>query len=217
MENWAAWAPPPEAPLKIRDKLVIVSAAKEAEVKVAKERFPDREIIAVPPELAFGSGHHATTATMLRWLVDFAVEKKGRAWTMLDLGCGSGILSIAAERMGAATAWGCDFDPLAVAAAWRNLRRNRTRRVTIEERDVTRWRPVARHDLVIANIFADILTDIFPKLATAVKKDGLVMVSGILHTQAESCLEAGRRAGLRIESVVRKGKWVSAKARIQAR
>jgi ribosomal protein L11 methyltransferase len=209
-ENWAALAPPPEEPLKIRDRLVIIGAAKVSEIMAAKARFPGREIIAVPPELAFGSGHHATTATMLRWLVDFADQRKGRTWTMLDLGCGSGILSIAAERMGAASAWGCDFDALAVAAAQRNLRRNRTRRVTLEGRDVTRWRPGVRHDLVIANIFADILTDIFPKLARAVKKDGLVMVSGILHTQAQGCLEAGRRAGLRIERVVRKGKWVSA-------
>lgn len=209
-QNWAALAPPPSQPIPIRDRLVIISASLRSDIAAAKQRFPGREIIAVPVELAFGTGHHASTATVLRLLCDFARRNSPRPWTALDLGCGSGILGIAAEKLGASSVWGCDFDPLAVKAAGGNLARNGAKRVVFEQADLTAWKPRKRHDCVMANIFADILTDIFPKLARAVKKEGVVIVSGILHTQAGPCLEAGRRAGFAFLRVVRKGKWVTA-------
>ena len=209
-QNWAALAPPPSRPIPIRDRLVIISASSKSDILAARKRFPDREIIAVPVELAFGTGHHASTATVLRLLCDFARAISPQPWTALDLGCGSGILGIAAEKLGASPVWGCDFDPLAVKAARGNLARNGAKRVVFEQADLMAWKPRERHDCVMANIFADILTDIFPKLARAVKKGGVVIVSGILHTQAGSCLEAGRRAGFEFSRIVRRGKWVTA-------
>ena len=215
-QNWAALAPPPSQPIPVRDLLVIISASARSEIAAARKRFPRREIIAVPVELAFGTGHHASTATVLRMLADFARETAPLPWTALDLGCGSGILGIAAEKLGASSVWGCDFDPLAVKAARGNLARNDARRVAFEQADLMEWKPRERHDCVMANIFADILTDIFPKLARAVKRGGVVIVSGILHTQAKSCLEAGRRAGFEFSRVVRKGKWVTAMGALAA-
>ena len=78
---------------------------------------------------------------------------------------------------------------------------------------MTQWTPEKTYDVVAANIFYDVLTLSFPRILQAVKPGGLVMVSGILHTQAESCLAAGTKAGLVFDKPIRKGKWVTATAR----
>jgi len=214
-QNWAALSPPPPDPIKVRSQLVIIGQRGRAELAEAQKKFPGREILSVPPEMAFGTGHHATTATMLRFIADAAEgwRRQGRDWTMIDLGCGSGILAMAARRLGASMAWACDFDPDAVRVTKENIKRNHVDGLTADVVDVTRWSPKARHDCVVANIFFDILVDIFPKLVRSVKKDGIVLISGILQTQADECLASGRRAGLVFDRIVRKGKWVSARGR----
>jgi ribosomal protein L11 methyltransferase len=165
--------------------------------------------------MAFGTGHHATTATVLRLLVDFAKARNAngisRPWTMLDLGTGSGLLAIAAEKLGAAKAWGCDYDDKAVRVARVNLRRNGTKRVTIDEADVLKWTPRERYDCVAANLFHDVLEAAFPKIARSLKRDGTLFISGILRTQADSCLASGRKAGLVFDEVITRGKWVTAR------
>ncbi len=218
-QNWAALSPPPPDPIRVRDRLVIIGQRGTKALTKARKEFPGREILSVPPEMAFGTGHHATTATVLRFISDAARdwERDGRAWTMIDLGCGSGILSMAARRLGAASAWACDFDPDAVRVSRDNIARNRIDGVTAEVVDVLKWKPTRKHDCVAANIFFDILVDIFPKLVRSVRKDGLVLISGILATQAEECLASGRHAGLVFDRIVRKGKWVSARGRLAAR
>ena len=84
---------------------------------------------------------------------------------------------MAARRLGAASAWACDFDPDAVRVARENIERNHVDGVTAEVVDVLKWRPGKRHDCVAANIFFDILVDIFPKLVRSVRNDGVVLVS----------------------------------------
>jgi ribosomal protein L11 methyltransferase len=215
-QNWAALSPPPPDPIRVRNRLVIIGQRGKSEMMKAKKRFPCREILSVPPEMAFGTGHHATTATVLRFIADAAQQwkREGREWTMIDLGCGSGILAMAAKRLGASSAWACDFDPDAVRVSRENIQRNQVDEVTAEFVDVTKWKPTGRHDCVAANIFFDILVDIFPKLVRSVKKDGIVLISGILSSQADECLASGRRAGLVFDRIMRKGKWVSARGRL---
>lgn len=211
-QNWAAMVPPPPEPLKIRDRLVICAARTDSDVKKAVKAHPNREVICVPADLAFGTGHHETTSTVLRWLVDVAAEhqRAGRDWTVCDLGCGTGILGIAAERLGAKKIWGCDFDPQAVRVSKENIERNRASRCSFVKADVLQWQPRQQWDCVLANIFYDILTDAFPTIARATKPGGTVMASGILKEQAPGCLEAGKRAGITWTKVVTKGKWVTA-------
>jgi ribosomal protein L11 methyltransferase len=217
-QNWAAMSAEPPPPVKIRDELVICAARTKAEVAAAKKAFPGRGVIAVPPDMAFGTGHHATTATVLRLLVDEArvFRSAGKVWRMGDLGCGSGILAIAARKLGAAEAWGCDYDPKAVLVARENGARNGTPEVGFEEVDVLKWKPGKgqRWEVVAANLFADILENAFPTIVKVVKPGGVVFLSGILHTQADACLKAGEQAGLVIEQRLRLGKWVTAKARL---
>ena len=212
MQNWAAMAPEPPEPFKVRDKLVICGLRTAAEIARIAKQHPGREIIAVPAELAFGTGHHATTATVLRFLVDLADKwkREGRKWSLCDLGCGTGILGMAGAKLGASKVWGCDFDPQAVRVAKENIERNHVERCTFVKADVLQWEPRQQWDCVAANLFSDILTQAFPKIARAAKDGGVVLVSGILKTQADDCLAAGRKAGIVFERVITKGKWVSA-------
>lgn len=217
MQNWAAMAPEPPEPIKVRDRLVICAARTDREVAKAVKDFAGREVIAVPPDLAFGTGHHATTATVLRLLVDLSAKfgKEGRKWTLCDLGSGTGILGMAAIKLGAAKVWGCDFDPQAVRVSKENLIRNSVERCSFVKADVLKWSPKQKWDVVAANIFHDILTDAFPQIAQALKPDGVVFVSGILKTQAQDCLDAGMRSGLQFDKVITKGKWVTAVGRFK--
>jgi len=129
--------------------------------------------IIIDPALAFGSGHHATTATCLSLLSDSGIKNK----SALDVGCGSGILSIAAAKLGAHVDM-CDSDPLAVKSAEENAKING---VVIENS----WEGSAvdstkEYDIVIANIVADVIVAIAPSLKKCLKIDGSLLLSGIL-------------------------------------
>ena len=102
MKNWVGMAELERKALKIRDALIVVSGDDKAELDGLEKEFPERKIIKMPAEMAFGTGDHATTSTCLRMLVDIAREKndEGSTWDMLDLGCGTAILAIAAKHMG---------------------------------------------------------------------------------------------------------------------
>lgn len=210
MRNWAAMLPELPPPVKVRDRLVICAERTLVARKKLAKKFPGRCIISIPPHMAFGTGHHATTATVLRFLVDFAASRKDKKWTMLDLGTGSGVLAIGAAKLGAARIWGCDYDAHAVRIARENVLLNQADNIVIEEADVLKWKSREQWDCVAANLFSDVLEEAFPKIARAVKPDGVVFVSGILKTQAAACLRAGEKAGLNFKVVLTKGKWVSA-------
>jgi ribosomal protein L11 methyltransferase len=211
-QNWAAHASQSPPPVKVRETFVICTAKTQAEIKKARATFPNREIIAVPADMAFGTGHHATTATVLRLLVDAAepFQATGQRWSMADLGCGSGILAIAASKLGATRVWGCDYDPAAVKISHENAERNDTPKVRFSKVDVLKWEPKQTWDIVAANIFFDVLEAAFPQLVRSVTPGGILMLSGILKSQAKACLAAGKRAGFVVEKVVTKGKWVTA-------
>ena len=212
--NWAAITTPPMPPLKVRDRLVVCTARTPAEITRAAKAHPGREIIAIPADMAFGTGHHATTATMLRLLVDAAKPLAGQRWSFADLGSGTGILAIAAAKLGAAKVWGCDFDPKAVKVARENLARNAVADVRMAVTDILEWQPKQAYDIVAANIFHDVLEAAFPQIIDSVKPGGVLMVSGILKSQAEGCLAVAARLGIEWQHVVtRGGKWVSALGR----
>ena len=217
-QNWAAHSSQTPPPVKVRETFVICTAKTKAEIKQARAKFPDREIIAVPADMAFGTGHHATTATVLRLLVDSALplQAAGKKWSMADLGCGSGILAIAAEKLGATRVWGCDYDPAAVKISQENAERNDTPKVRFSRVDVLKWEPKQKWDIVAANIFFDVLEAAFPQLVRSVAPGGVLMLSGILKSQAKDCLAAGKRAGFVVEKVVTKGKWVTALGSVKA-
>ena len=128
---------------------------------------------------------------------------------MLDLGAGSGILAFAGRMLGARRVEAGDFDPHAVRTAKENVRLNRLTGVVVKKTDVRAWEPSRMWDVVAANLFSDLLQEVAPKIAAATVPGGTVVFSGILRTQEHEVVAAFRRAGLKIERVVRKGKWVS--------
>jgi ribosomal protein L11 methyltransferase len=136
--------------------------------------------IALDPGLAFGTGSHPTTRLCLRWLD--ANLKSGE--TVLDYGCGSGILAIAAMKLGADSAIGVDVDAQAVVASRDNATANHVHADFYLPEGVT----LAQYDVVVANILTNPLRALAPLLAGATKTDGRIVLSGILAEQAEEVM-----------------------------
>jgi ribosomal protein L11 methyltransferase len=207
------WNKPVEAPrpVKVRDVFVLTAENRPKELAALKKANPKREIIVIPPEMAFGTGDHATTSTCLRLLVDVARSRKGTAWTVADLGTGTGVLAIAARKLGSGETYACDFDPFAVAVAIRNTERNNTPEILMAEQDVLKWKPRKKgYDVVMANLFSTVLIEAWPVIAKSLAPKGDLIVSGILATQAWDVFKAAAGSGLGFTKVVRKGKWVTA-------
>lgn len=204
-------APAPPRPVVVRDSLLVTALTRRDALAALRRDHPRRIVISIPAELAFGTGDHATTATCLRLLADAARQRREDAWSMADLGCGTGVLAIAARKLGARDAFACDFDPLAVDVAVRNARRNHSADIAVRRQDVLRWKPRRRgYDVIAANLFSTVLIDAWPVIARAVAPGGTLIASGILATQAWDVFTAAARNGLGFTKVVRKGRWVTA-------
>ncbi|WP_111414225.1 50S ribosomal protein L11 methyltransferase [Billgrantia lactosivorans] len=169
---------------------------------------PDAVNLHLDPGLAFGTGTHPTTALCLEWLDGLALAGELDGVEVLDVGCGSGILAIAALRLGAAMATGTDIDPQALQASRDNAERND---VAAHELSLCYPEQLAadrRFALVIANILAGPLVALAPTIAGHVAQGGQLALSGILERQADEVLEAYRDQGLTMdEPRVREG-WV---------
>ena len=148
---------------------------------------PDALNLSLDPGLAFGTGSHPTTRLCLLWLR--AHVTPAPPMSVLDYGCGSGILSIAAKKLGATRVIGTDVDPQAITASIANARTNGV--------DVSFVPPdtldVARFDIVVANILTDALLAIARLLAARVRDGGRLALCGILATQADTVIEMYRR------------------------
>lgn len=139
---------------------------------------PDALVLMLDPGLAFGTGTHPTTALCLEWLDAAGIA--GR--TVLDFGCGSGVLALAALRLGAAAACAVDIDPQALIATRENARRNDLEsRLTVVPADALgngSW------DILLANILAGPLVALAPRLAQATQAGGTIVLAGVLRHQA---------------------------------
>jgi ribosomal protein L11 methyltransferase len=155
--------------------------------------------IVLDPGAAFGTGSHPTTRLCLAWL-----ERNVRPGdAVLDYGCGSGILAIAALKLGAGEATGVDVDPLALEAAQYNASRNGVRLAVFDAQA-----PLARTArLTVANILANPLRMLAPLIAAHTRPGGLIALSGILEEQAAGVIEAYRRRA-RLEVAARDSGWV---------
>lgn len=144
---------------------------------------PGRRRIVIRPSFAFGTGSHATTKLCLRYLVRTVT----RGMRVLDMGTGSGILGIAAEKLGAASVLGVDIDPVAVREARENAARNRCSRFVAKERLPAR---PARFDLIVCNILlADILS-LRETLTSRLAPGGTLILSGLLAEQEDEVTAA---------------------------
>ncbi len=154
------------------------------------------------PGLAFGTGTHPTTALCLEWLDGEDVTGK----TVLDYGCGSGILAIAALKLGAISAVGTDIDPQALQATQDNAERNA---VDPEQLHTCypKVLPDQTYDIVMANILAGPLVELAPELLNAIRMGGKLVLSGILAEQTES-IRAAYQPHLSDFIVTQKDDWI---------
>jgi ribosomal protein L11 methyltransferase len=169
------------APQRISDRLWIVPSWCKPPVEGAINLILD-------PGLAFGTGSHPTTRLCLRWLE----RELESGETVLDYGCGSGILAIAADRLGASTVVGTDIDPQALMASRANAERNGSTATFVPPEQLASAH-AGDFDVVVANILANPLTLLAPVLARKVRDDGRLVLSGILEPQAEAVMTAYRR------------------------
>jgi ribosomal protein L11 methyltransferase len=151
------------------------------------------------PGLAFGTGTHPTTALCLEWLVQ---EVKGKE-TVIDYGCGSGILALAALKLGADKVWGVDNDPQALEATLENAKRNQLEIEAVLPEAL----PPIQANILVANILANPLIQLAPHFASLVILGGKIALSGILVEQAEQVMRA-YQPWFRFAPVTQKEQWV---------
>lgn len=145
---------------------------------------PDAAVIRLDPGLAFGSGTHPTTALCLQWLDTLAQQGALQGRDVLDFGCGSGILALAALKLGAARAVGVDNDPQAITATQDNAQRNGVSIGVHLPQD----EPVRAYPVVVANILASALDALAEALAARTAPRGRIAMSGILAGQEDELL-----------------------------
>lgn len=209
--DWVAESAKPLPPLKIRDCLLVTSETNAASLHELQENSGGRTVVVIPAEMAFGTGDHATTSSCLRFLADEARRRQGEGWSMLDLGCGTGVLAIAASLLGANECEAMDFDSNAVSVARRNVERNNAPGVAVSCVDLDDWIPGNSYDVIVANLFAAVLQRSFEKIAKALKVGGTLILSGVLQDQWDDTEKAAQAAGLAFDIVHRRGKWIAAK------
>jgi len=213
------WQPQPSLDggvrIKIRDSLLVTGTDDADSLSVLQNEHPKRIILSFPPQLAFGTGAHPTTAGCLRFLADFARRHQGRNWRVLDLGCGSGILAIAAAKLGASSIMAVENDDMALGYARQNAERHGVAsRIEFVEGDAIELmgrNPECQYDLIAANLFSNLLSALFPLFPAHLAKGGELIISGFLATQAEAISAGAGAVGLPLRTFVRRGKWMAAR------
>jgi ribosomal protein L11 methyltransferase len=170
---------------------------------------PGDLIIALDPGMAFGSGLHPTTRLCLEAMEDYICPGA----TVLDVGTGSGILAVAAARLGASHVLALDIDPLAARVAGENIALNQVESIvhvvvgTLEMADLRSHQPAA--DLVLANILAETIIELVPALADSLSQQGMLVASGIIADRAEAVVTSLRQNGLSLAERRSQEDWVA--------
>lgn len=194
------------------DDILIIPSWEEV-----KPEDADKMIIHIDPGTAFGTGMHETTQLCMRQLKKYVTPET----ELLDVGTGSGILSIAALKMGARHAVGTDLDPCAISATKENLEANDIPEGSmdvmigniIDDKEIQDRVGYEKYDIVTANILADVLVPLTPVILHQMKKGALYITSGIIDEKEETVVNAVKEAGLTVVEITCQGEWVSVTAR----
>lgn len=185
--------------------------------ETVKPEDEGKRILHIDPGTAFGTGMHETTQLCIRQLKKYISPET----ELLDVGTGSGILSIVSLMYGARHAIGTDLDPCAVDAVEDNRKNNGISPEQFEliigniitDEAVQERVGYEKYDIVVANILADVLVPLTPVIVRQMKPGGIYITSGIIDDKEETVVEAVKAAGLTVEEVTYQGEWVSVTAR----
>ncbi|SHG85485.1 [LSU ribosomal protein L11P]-lysine N-methyltransferase [Thermosyntropha lipolytica DSM 11003] len=189
---------------KVGDRIVIKPSWEEYEPQAGEI------VVEIDPGMAFGTGIHASTRFCLRFLDKYL--KGGEK--VVDAGCGSGILSIAAVKLGAARVWAMDIDDVAVKVARENVKLNGLEdKIQVEEGDIIEKIAQLEVDMVLANITAEVINELLPEAARALKEGGWFFGSGIVDSRFPGVQQKLDECGFVIEEILTDVDWVGVAAR----
>ncbi len=198
-EDWAMSWKAYYHPVKIGEKIVVKPSWEEYSA------LPGEVVIELDPGMAFGTGTHHTTALCLRCLED--IVRPGRV--VFDIGTGSGVLAIAAAKLGASHVIAVDLDPVAVSVAKDNVAVNQVAAlVQVRQGDLLTGAE-GQADVIVANIIADVIIQMLPEIPARLVPDGLFCASGIIADRVADVTAAMLDQGLLIEKVIEEGGWMA--------
>ncbi len=196
--NWNAEWEKSFTPITVLDKCRIRAPFHECDPNYPVE-------IIIEPKMSFGTGHHATTTLMLQQIFDIDLAGK----SVLDMGCGTGVLAIAAKKVGASTATAIDIDHWSVENSIENVARNQVDGITVLEGGVEAIS--GSFDVILANINRNILLDQMPTYAKSLNANGILCLSGFYKSDLDIIKEKAQSLNLRFVTFIERDDWVSAR------
>lgn len=197
-DNWKEYF----KPSRVSEKILVCPTWEEYELS-DEETAQEVKILKIDPGMAFGTGTHETTSLCMKAMEKYM--KKGAS--VLDVGCGSGILSIAADLLGAGDVLGIEIDPVAVEVSRENLELNACKEsVRVIEGDLTKGVDYEA-DIVVANLMADLVMMLTPDVRRHMKEGAKYISSGIIDEKLEEVKNAIIASGFNIDEVMTDGMW----------
>lgn len=194
-QNWNAVWEQNFQPVVVEDFCAVRAHFHDPIVKVQHE-------IIITPKMSFGTGHHATTYMMMQQMRDLDFRDK----SVFDFGTGTGILSILAEKLGAAKVTAIDVDDWSIENAKENFERNGCSKISVS---LSSNLPKETFDIILANINRNVILGYMEQLAAIIKKNGLVLFSGLLAADENDITKAAEQFGLQLQKRGERGGWVS--------
>ena len=189
-----------------------------------KPEDEDKFMIEIDPGISFGTGKHETTQLCIKQLIKY-IEGAKEAPTVLDVGCGSGILSIVALKLGAKEVVGTDLDADCMISTRDNMQVNHLDEKLgtfyvgnlIDDTELQKKVGTEKYDIVVANILADVIIPMAPVIPDRLKEGGYFITSGIIDFKENEVKEAIEAAGLKVIEINHQGEWVNITAQKQAK
>lgn len=198
-KDWASKWKENFKPLKITDRIVIKPTWEEYQLD------EEEIVIDIDPGQAFGTGHHETTESCLQLIEDYATKDT----SLLDIGTGTGILSIAAAKLGVEEIFALDIDPIAIEAARENAQLNQVAEdIEFVTGDLVEM-VTKDYDLVVANLLPHIILDLIPELAQVITENSRFILSGIIVEKEGKIRDELEEYGFTINKRVQQGEWVT--------
>lgn len=161
--------------------------------------------IVITPKMSFGTGHHATTYMMIKWMEE--IDHKGKS--VLDFGTGTGVLAILAEKLGAATIEAIDNDDWSIENANENILCNECSRIVLHKADSLDF--MGQYDIILANINKNVLLANMEKLQQHLAKEGVLVISGLLEGDRQAIETAANKYKLAVNGQMKNNGWISLK------